>query len=694
MKNFLKEHTRAIICLALVLVIFGCFIARLINWQLLNGSYYKQNVATAANYRLTSAPTRGEILDRNGVALKSNKTTYNVIIDKLFIPEGMTENEIIETLLSLFDSTGAPWVDMLPIHRDENGVYQFRTLEDTKEHRSALNYLKSEDYLGLGIYADAQEYINELYKRYELEGIEDESLRRNVASVRFNMERNLYSYSDPYVFARDIDEKMMAVISELSQDLPCIDISTSSERYCEDGTLMPHILGNTGALTAEEYDEYKDKGYSYNDTIGKFGIEASMEDYLRGEGGVKTIKKTSTGANLGEVEIIPAKPGNTVFLTIDRNLQTVANDALERNVKAAREWGIAQCALTGDKLLGEDCVAGAVVMLDVRDFSVLAAATYPSYDLNQYSDSDYYSSLIEDKNLPLYDRAFMGSFAPGSVVKPAVSLGALEEGVITEYTPVTCTRRYDYYPDNVVNCMGTHGDLDVTGAITRSCNYFFADVGRRLGIDTMALYMEKLGLGVKTGLEITESKGFLAGRDSVTWVPGNTVQAAIGQSDNTFTPVQLATYCATIANDGVRLRTHLVSKITSYDKTEVIMENTPENAEVVEDLSLTPYNVTVVQHAMRQVVLNESGTAHNMFSDYPIAIAAKTGTAENTGSDHTAFICYAPYDDPQVAIAVVIEHGARGTFSMDVAKSLLDAYFFPETLETEPTEAPTAPIAE
>ena len=689
MKNFIKENTRALICLALVLVIFTCFFLRLVNWQIREGSYYKENVATAANYRLTSSATRGEILDRNGVALKSNKTTYNVIIDKLFIPDNLTENQIIEELLTLFEKTETPFVDMLPIHKDENGVYQFITAEDTKEHRSALNYLKSEDFLGLGIYADAQEYINELYERYDLAYIEDENFRRDMASVRFNMERTLYSYSSPYTIAENIDEKMMAIISELSQEKPCIDISTTSVRYCEDGTLMPHILGNTGALTAEEYEEYKDKGYSYDDTIGKFGIEAAMEDYLRGEGGVKTIKKTSAGAQTGDVEIIPANPGNNVYLTIDRDLQAVANEALERNVNDAREWGIAQCKLTGDTLLGEDCVAGAVVMLDVRDFSVLAAATYPSYDLNQYSNSDYYTSLIENETLPLYDRAFMGSFAPGSVVKPSVALGALEEEIITEYTPVTCTKRYDYYPDNVVNCMGTHGDLDVTGAVTRSCNYFFAEVGRRLGIDTMALYMEKLGLGVKTGLEINESTGFLAGRDSINWVPGNTVQAAIGQSDNTFTPVQLATYCATIANDGVRLRTHLISKITSYDKTEVVLENTPENAEVVEDLNLTPYNMTVVQHAMRQVVANESGTAHNFFGDYPVDIAAKTGTAENTGSDHTAFICYAPYDDPQVAIAVVIEHGARGSFSMDVAKSLLDAYFFPETLNTEPSTTPT-----
>ena len=691
-KDFIKQNIRAIICIALVIVIFAGFVVRLFDWQIINGSYYREEVATTANYRLYSEATRGEIVDANGVALQTNTTLYSVIIDKLFINKSSSVNDVILGLFDIFEKCDGEWIDTLPIYLDNNGVFQFKAAEDS-DTESALNYLKGDDFLYLSVYADANEYITELQERYELEDITDKVLLRDLISVRFNMERNLFSYSNPYTFAEEISPELTAIISEYSQSNPSVDIKTVSKRVCTDGTLMPHILGTIGPLTAEEYEENKDKGYAFDDVIGKFGIEYAMEDYLKGEGGIKTIAKNSDGTVISVVDVTPANPGNTVFLTIDSKLQQVANTALANAVKEAQAVGKAESASLGEKGQGEDCTAGAVVMLDVRDFSVLAASTYPSYDLTKYNDGDYYSSLLEDKTLPLYDRAFQGSFAPGSVVKPGVALAALEEGTVSEITSINCTKRYDYYPSNIVNCMGTHGYIGVTDAITKSCNYYFAEVGRRLGIDTMYLYMEKLGLGERTGLEIYESRGFLAGRDSASWLPGNTVQAAIGQSDNTFTPVQLATYAATIANDGVRLRTHLVKKVTSYDRNLTIIENTPDNAQVVEDLNLTPYNVSVVQNAMRQVAASSSGTAFGTFGYYPIDIAAKTGTAENTGSDHTAFICYAPYDNPEVAIAVVIEHGVKGTYSMSVAKSLLDAYFFPEsTAATEPAE--TSPVAE
>lgn len=681
-KRYLKENIRPVICLALVAVFFVCFVARLFNWQIIQGDYYREEVATTANYRLTSHDTRGEIVDVNGEPIEANTTVYSVIIDKLYISGELTVNKVISTLFDIFKAKGAKWIDPLPI-TVTNNTYQFVSGEDADD---TLEYLRSDEMLDLSVYATADDYMAELIDRYDLEDYaEDKQLCRDLASVRYNMEAESFSSINPYTFAKELSEEMTAIISEYSQSLPCIDISADNKRICVDGTLMPHILGVTGPLTAEEYEENKDKGYSYNDTIGKFGIESAMEEYLRGEGGTKTVSKNSDGTVISVVDVEPAKPGNTVYLTIDKRLQQVANQSLAKNVKEAQAAGKKSSLEYGDSGYGEDCTAGAVVLLSVKDFSVLAAATYPTYDITKYNDSDYYMSLLNDKNLPLYDRAFTGSFAPGSVVKPGVALAALEEGVISEYSPITCTKRYDYYPSNVVNCMGYHGSIDVYSAITQSCNYYFAEVGRRLGIDTMYLYMEKLGLGERTGLEVYEARGFLAGRDSSYWVPGNTVQASIGQSDNTFTPVQLATYCATVANDGVRLRTHLVSKVTSYDRQEVIFENDPENPEVVEDLQLNPYNLSIVQTAMRQVVASEYGTAYWKFADFDVPVAGKTGTAENVGSDHVAFIGYAPYDNPEVAIAVLLEHGAKGTYSMSVARDVLEAYFHPSTTEDTST---------
>ena len=315
-------------------------------------------------------------------------------------------------------------------------------------------------------------------------------------------------------------------------------------------------------------------------------------------------------------------------------------------------------------------------MLDVKDFSVLAAASFPTYDISKYSDYDYYSSLSNDETTPLYSRTFDGAFAPGSVFKPCVALAGLEEGKITKDSVITCTQDYDYYPTDIVKCMGYHGDTSLNKALAVSCNYYFAEVGRRLGINTIYSYAEKFGLGLPTGVEINESTGILAGRDSKSWTAGNTVQAAIGQSDNAFTPAQLATYVATIANNGTRLQTHLMKKITSYDRKKTIKENNESNVEVKSTLKVNEENLKAVQKGMWSVCNESDGTAYDVFSNYGVTVAGKTGTAENSGTDHTVFMCYAPYEKPEVAIAVVVEHGSMKKYSTDVAKALLDKYFY------------------
>lgn len=670
--GFFKKYTRPFICLLVVLVFFTMFIIRLVDWQLIEGDYYRDEVSTRANYVLTSDATRGEIVDVNGEVIAANTTNYTVVLDKLYINSETPINDVIVEMFDLLSHRDVKWIDTLPIVMRAGG-YDF-----TEGSEYELEGLRSGDFLDLGVYSTAEEYINAFSERYDVEDIEDKTLQRNIISVRYNMEVEGFSSTTPYTFAEHLDEDTVAIISEISQNKPYMDIVTTYDRVCVDGTLMPHILGNTGPLTAEEYEENSDKGYAYNDIIGKYGIELAAEEYLKGHSGTKTVSKTSDGTVVSVVDIEPAKPGNTVYLTIDNRLQRVANQSLAENVVAARQNGIDTCLLQGDKLNGEDCTAGAAVMLSVKDFSVLACASYPTFDLTKYSDGDYYSTLLNDKALPLYDRALSGAFAPGSVVKPIVALAALEEGVVSEYTPIYCSRTYDYYPSNVVNCMFYHGDVDMTSAITQSCNYYFADVGRRLGIETMYLYFEKVGLGEYTGVEVGESRGTLAGRDSYSWTAGNTVQAAIGQSDNNFTPMQLATYCATIANDGVRYRTHMINKITTYDRSEVVLFNDPNKPEVVDKLDVDSYNLSVVQNAMRNVASSDYGTAYYSFLDFPVEIGAKTGTAENSGSDHCVFICYAPFDKPEVAVAVLLEHGAKGVYAMDVAKDLLNAYFFPQ----------------
>lgn len=646
---------RAAFCVLFTILIFVAFAVRLFQWQIIDSEEYKEEALSSASYTMTTEASRGEILDKNGRELVVNDAGYMIIFNKLYMEEG-TENEIISKLISLMDLRHEEWIDKLPIYIDENGEYQF--LEGNED---TVEFIKSKSMLNMNSYSTAEDCMAAFVENYEIdEQIYSKKEIRDIVSVRYNMEFCGYSNSTPYKFATDISRDMIAIVLENSQGFPGVECASTFLRYYTDGTLAPHLLGSVGAISQTEYDELKDDGYSLDDQIGKSGIEAALEDYLRGTNGEKRITKTSDGVVVEEVETVQAVPGNTVYLTLDSEIQTATNEALEKYVTAAGK-------------AYSDCIAGAAVMIDVSDFSVLACSSYPGYDLGLYNnDADYYSELISDDTLPLFDRSLTGSFAPGSIFKPCVAAAALEEGVITETSTVYCTQNYDFYKSNIIKCLGYHGSLNVKGALSQSCNYFFADVGRRLGITAMDLYAEKFGLGVSTGVEVYESTGILAGRDSSEWYDGNTCQAAIGQSDNAFTPMQLATYAATLANDGVRLKTHFVDKITDYTGEEVILDNS-KNPEIVETVGVSSSNMEIVQSGMRSVVT--SGTAKEIFGDYEVEIAAKTGTAENSGSDHVTFIAYAPYENPEVAVAVVVEHGGKGVYSMSVAKAMFDAYF-------------------
>ncbi|MBQ9516165.1 MAG: penicillin-binding protein [Ruminococcus sp.] len=668
---------RALLCLILVVVIFALFAVRLFDWQIVHGEEYKKLSVASTSYTVTSQATRGEIYDVNGKPLAVNETSYQIVINRIYLSDNRI-NDVIVSLIAIMRECGAEYIDELPISvSGEQYVLDEGSAGD-------VEYIESEAMLnreGLS----AQEIIDGLAERYDINNINDPFLRRSVVSVRYNMEKRGFSYQQVYVFANEVDSDVVAVVSERTQTEPAVEIRTTNERVIKNGTIIPHILGVVGALSEEEYEELKDDGYELNDTVGKFGIEAGLEDYLRGEAGEKTITKDADGNIVSEKETVKAKPGDTVYLTIDSNIQAVTNYSLAANVKGARlagEQAVREAKATNAKqqsLLGEDCIAGAAVMLDLRDFSVIAAASAPNYDLSKYYDPDYSEYLFTDDTVPMFNRAFNGAFAPGSSFKPCTALAALQEGIITEDTIINCTGTYDYYKDGIVNCLHKHGEIDMTDAMAHSCNYYFAEVGRRIGITTMYLYAEKLGLGVKTGLEVNEDAGFLAGRDSTTWYEGNTVQAAIGQSDNTFTPVQLATYVATIANNGVRYKTHLVRKIVNYEQDETVLYNDPEKPEVVADAGASKSNINKVKRSMREVLI--SGTAMDTAGKYPMEYAGKTGTAENAGSDHVTFVCFAPYEKPEIAIAVVLEHGAKSRYAQYVAMDMMDAYFNGKTLD-------------
>ncbi|CAB1242960.1 putative Peptidoglycan glycosyltransferase [Ruminococcaceae bacterium BL-4] len=665
MRLWKKQLSRKKVCMGLLILVCGIFAVRLIEWQFVDGQELSALAEQSVSTTQTIPTARGEIVDMNGVGLATNKISYEIRFN-LGEMSAASINKITGKLISLLKMRGESWNDTLPILY-QNGEYEFQAgAED------AITYLKSDQFLKVGQDADPQTCIDALSKRYFAGSGNDASeytleQLRDILSVRYGMTMSGFSLGVPYVFSSKVSQETVAIISENSDDLPGVSTQITSVRQYPEPTLMPHILGNLGALSEKQYESLKSKGYTLNDTIGKFGIEAAMESTLRGSAGEKKIEYNSSGEVQQETVTKEPQAGNTVFLTIDSKVQKVAADSLAKNVQAAH-------ATT------KDCVGGGVVALRVSDFSVLAAASYPTYDLSQYSNASYFDSLLKDSSNPQVDRAFGSAFTPGSVFKPCVALAALQEGAITDTTKIVCNHVYDRFkPSLILTCMGWHGPMDVRSALAQSCNVFFCETGYRLGITSMDLYAKKLGLGVKTGVEIDETEGTLAGPESRTaaggtWYDGDTVQAAIGQSDNQFSPAQLADYVATIANNGTRKKVHLVDHVTDYSRQNTISSTQGETLVDNSDYSyLSAENLKTVQEGMREVVT--SGTARTLFSNYKIAIAAKTGTAETNGSDNVTFIAYAPYDNPQIAVAVVLPHGAAGTYAQNIAKDIFDAYF-------------------
>lgn len=654
----LKGYSRYIFCLVLIVAVFSAYIARLVDWQIVNGEEYRERANRSSIYRNKTDALRGEIFDVNGVGFAENITGYKIMFDR-FALDADKENQTILELISLLNFKNEPFIDELPIKLTSNNQFEF--VEDKEKE---IKELKGKNRLNLNSYSTANECMEKLAQKYDCENFEPKT-KRDIVSVKYNMEVNGYydSMASSYTFADEISPELLAIISERFQDNPGVRIGLSAKRQPVNSDLAPHIIGSVGKISEEQYEKLKEKGYTREDVVGKSGIEAAMEEYLRGVAGEKKVEVARDGSVLHTPNAKEAKPGNTVFLTIDSRLQKVANESLAKAIQSAGQ---------------HDCVAGGVVALSVKDFSILAAATYPSYDLAKLTEPGYYSQLTNDKANPLFNRAFQGAFAPGSIFKPLVACGALEEGVLTTEDKVKCVGIYHYPGHNfTTKCLGVHGNADLNYAMAKSCNVYFSEVGRRLGIENMNLYAKRFGLGVKTGIELTETAGILAGPEysrsiGSRWSDLVTIKAAIGQSDNQFSPLQLATYVATIASGGNRYRPHLVRKITDYRRENIVMENNPDAPELVETAGVSEEHLNMVKTAMRQVVL--SGTATN-FNGYTVPVAAKTGTAQNSGSDHTTFICFAPYENPEIAIGVVVEHGVKGMVSKIVAKDIMDAYF-------------------
>ena len=664
---------RMILLIAAACAVMGLFVLRLIFLQLVNGDDFKAQATNTTDYNFTVTAARGDIVDSSGRRIATSTTSYNVVLNKLLMGDRDLDT-MLQQIVELLRENGESWNDTLLIGQpDAAGHYEFTDDDTSTSDQKQLADMK--DTLGLQQYATADDVMEMLVEKNNLQGFSLE-WQRVLAGIHYEMDRQAFSNVNNFVMAENVSAAAVATIKEHSLQLPGVEIVETSARSYEQSDIIPAVLGRVGKITAEKWKvtdsdgnvtyPLRDKGYNMNDILGISGLESAYEDELRGKDGVETITRNSDGVIVDTQLTTVPEPGHTVQLTIDSNFQRAVDKALAENMDM-----INRVYNTGDM----KAAAAAAVVIDVKDGGVLAASNYPSFDQNLYATN--YSEYSSDPGLPLFNRALQGLYTPGSTFKPAVAVAALDSGLINQYSTVFCNGVYNYFKDYHPKCTrhGHSGNIDVVTAIKWSCNIFFYDVGRRLTSDVYDAYAYKLGLGQRTGVEVSEATGRLTTKNDSNYTASLDVQAAIGQGNTVVTPIQLATYAATLANNGVRYRTHFVKAILDTNTGEVLSETQPEVMDVIEGTGNT---FELVREGMKQVPSTISGK----ISSYPIAIACKTGTPQRSETYapgkhylNAMMVAYLPADDPEIAIGISIEYGGYGARTGDLVVDIANAYF-------------------
>lgn len=675
-----QEERKTAIRRMRVLVAAACILMllyglRLIFLQLVNGDDFKSQATNTTDYKFTVTAARGDIVDSRGERIATSVTGYNVVLNKLLMGDEDLDG-MLQKIVELLRANGESWNDTLLISQpDAAGNYTFTAEEGSTRDQKALAAMK--DNLGLQQYATANDVMEKLVEDYDLASY-PLSWQRTLGGIHYEMQLQAFSNVNNFIMAENVSEATVATIKEHGLSLPGVEIVETSTRSYEQSTVLPHVLGRVGKITAEKWkvtDEngqttypLREKGYNMNDIIGISGLESAYEDELRGKDGVETITRNSDGVIVDTALTTVPEPGHTVQLTIDSRFQKAVDKALAENIDM-----INRVYNTGSM----KAAAGAAVVLDVKDGSVLAASNYPSFDQNLYATQ--YSEYSADESLPLFNRALQGLYTPGSTFKPAVAVAALDSGLINQYSTVFCNGVYTFYKGYSPRCTrhGHSGNIDVVTAIKWSCNIFFYDVGRRTTSDVYDAYAYKMGLGTRTGVEVNEATGRLTTKNDSNYTASLDIQAAIGQGNTVVTPVQLATYAGTLANRGVRYRTHFVKAILDTNTGKVLQETQPEVMDVIEDRGDT-------FDLVRQGMIGVSETMSGL-KNYPVTIACKTGTPQRSetyyvGSTrkhytNTMMVAYGPAEDAEIALGIVIEYGGGGARAGNLVADIFDAYY-------------------
>ena len=646
-----------------LLVFFGAFLllfaAVLYDAQILHGGENRAKSISSNAASETVTASRGIITDRNGKVLVSNRLAYTLVFDRSGFADDAALNAAILRLVQLCEETGTGWNDTLPIGRVGNFLRYSNARSETFDKFIEKNDLTSG--------ASGRQLLSELRELYHV----DESLSEREARLIVGVRYELHS-RDSYTFAEDVSTEVLSLITDGRYE--GVTIRTASARVYNTA-LAAHILGTIGPIWQEEWSSsedtgyvgYADKGYSMNDLVGKDGVEKAFESYLRGTDGRRLITTDETGKITGELYTREPQPGGTVALTLDIDLQADVEAALAETISGMI-----------DKDSNER--GGAAAVVSVGTGEVLALASYPTYDLSTFNED--YDELVNDQRLPMFNRATQGIYAPGSTFKMVTAVAALESGIITPSSIIQDRGIYTYYKDPQPMCWiysqtgSTHGRINVSQAITDSCNYFFYEVGRLTGIRTLDSYASQFGLGQSTGIEIGDSSGVLASPEwaeshDQEWTDGQTITAAIGQSYNLFTPLQLANYVATLVGGGDHYQAHLLRNVKAYDNSRLLYmyDDKPMNTVEISDSTLS-----AVTRGMHELTV--SGSVAYAFENCVVSAGAKTGSAQ-VGTDiaNGVFVAYAPYENPEIAVAIVIEKGGSGAALANTAVEIINSWF-------------------
>ena len=646
-----------------LLVFFGAFLllfaAVLYDAQILHGGENRAKSISSNAASETVTASRGIITDRNGKVLVSNRLAYTLVFDRSGFDDDAALNAAILRLVQLCEETGTGWNDTLPIGRVGNFLRYSNARSETFDKFIEKNDLTSG--------ASGRQLLSELRELYHV----DESLSEREARLIVGVRYELHS-RDSYTFAEDVSTEVLSLITDGRYE--GVTIRTASARVYNTA-LAAHILGTIGPIWQEEWSSnedtgyvgYADKGYSMNDLVGKDGVEKAFESYLRGTDGRRLITTDETGKITGELYTREPQPGGTVALTLDIDFQADVEAALAETISGMI-----------DKDSNER--GGAAAVVSVGTGEVLALASYPTYDLSTFNED--YDELVNDQRLPMFNRATQGIYAPGSTFKMVTAVAALESGIITPSSIIQDRGIYTYYKDPQPMCWiysqtgSTHGRINVSQAITDSCNYFFYEVGRLTGIRTLDSYASQFGLGQSTGIEIGDSSGVLASPEwaeshDQEWTDGQTITAAIGQSYNLFTPLQLANYVATLVGGGDHYQAHLLKNVKAYDNSRLLYMygDKPTNTVEISDSTLT-----AVTRGMHELTV--SGSVAYAFENCVVSAGAKTGSAQ-VGTDiaNGVFVAYAPYENPEIAVAIVIEKGGSGAALANTAVEIINSWF-------------------